>query len=336
MLLVKIKIFVEAFHTPSLFSCLDLCCGDTKTCDYVCPRDVENFLEFIRSVSGFELDNVPITKSLNYKKLPVYVPLIYNNSNRSHPLEWEAVAIQLHRLFDYQKGEAKFRTRDDVNNFFGISPEAKLVISGVREDIPLEKYWLMRKIRNFPEILKNLNPTLVTTPNFSSFANAPRWDNFFNMKRVGICWSELLAEGIPTSLYLSGRTLRDWERWTDLAIKRPELKSVSFEFSTLRPFRKEWYVERLVELARNVNRPLQLVIRGGFNYFKTLKEYYEDLTYIDTAAFIKATKREMLLKDSLGNYKWTSVASPDFAFIDDLLLHNLRMRFAKLNRQFAV
>src|SRR5207249_4165551 len=49
----------------------------------------------------------------------------------------------------------------------------------------------------------------------SMFLDVPRWDNLHNMKRIALCWSELVSRGLPTSLHLNARTDRDWERWIE-------------------------------------------------------------------------------------------------------------------------
>jgi hypothetical protein len=313
---------------------MQLCCQTPDQCDYVCPKDIENYIDHIRSIRGFGFENIPLSKPLMYENLHPYIPLIYHSSKRISLLEYDTVAIQLTRLFDYKTGEIKFKSKQELSEYLGFSPSARIVISGVREDIPLEKYWITRKIKQFASQLKGLEPVLVTVPNFSTFSNAPRWNDMFSMKRIGICWSEFLAEGIPASLHLNGRTLRDWERWAKFIEQRPDVKSVSFEFATMFPARRKWYVNRLVELASNVSRDLQLIIRGGLSYYEILNKFYKEVVYIDTEAFVRATKRMILQPESADRFKWVSVASPDYNYIDELLEHNVEIR-AEILKQKA-
>lgn len=309
-------------HTSYLYDCLQLCCNNPSNCDYACPKDVENYVTLIRSVKGFEFDNIPHSKPLEYKHLPEYVPLVYNSSSRIESFEYETVAVQLTRLYDFDKKEFKFHCKEEICDYFGFSPNCNILISGVKEDVPLEKYWFIRKTKGFVKQLFKLQPTLVTAPNFSTFSNSPRMDNLFNMKRILICWSELIEQGIPAALHTNGRTLKDWERLTEFIAKRPEVKSISFEFATLFPERKSWYVDRLIELSNSVNRQLQLVVRGGSKHLEILHRFYKQLVFIDSDAFFKSVMRKQIQP----NGKLSNVASLENYYIDDLLKSNIKAK----------
>ena len=41
------------------YYCLGDCCGNPSTCDNVCPRNFETYVERYREVDGFDLDNIP-------------------------------------------------------------------------------------------------------------------------------------------------------------------------------------------------------------------------------------------------------------------------------------
>lgn len=307
-------------NIPDLFDCWPLCCGDLNTCDYVCPRNVEKFVEHLNEIDGFEFDAIFSRNDIEYELFPHYVPLLFNSSNRIGRIASDFVAIQLSQLIDFRTGQIKFNSPAEMSEFFGYPVQANVLISGVAEDVPLENYWYARHRRNFVRNLAKLNPKLVTGPNFSSFSNAPRWDNMFNLKRIEICWKEFVDQGIPTSLHMNGRTLHDWSRWTDFIKEVPAVRSISFEFATISPDRRPWYADRLVELAKSVKRDLQLVVRGGLRYLSRLNAVYADLVFIDTNAFIKSAKRQQIQED-----RDASVQEP-CVLIDELLEKNLTVR----------
>jgi hypothetical protein len=281
-------------NTPGLFDCWPLCCNKPHTCAFICPRDVERFVEYVRNINGFEFDNIPLVNSPQLPPLPDSVPLIYHGSSRENPMNEKFVAVELEKLVNFRTSNIRFSTPEELSRSLGFNTTAKIVVSGVMDDIPLEKYWFLKDRLQFIKQLRRLSPALVTSPNFSSFANAPRWDNLFNLKRSLICWSEMISEGIPTALHINARTLRDWERVTEFALNHAELKSIAFEFATVMPHRKEWYVKRLVAFATNTNRKMQLVLRGGLPHLKTLKKSFNELTMIDTDSFIKAIYRQRM------------------------------------------
>jgi hypothetical protein len=178
-------------------------------------------------VLGFEFDNIPRTEALTYPSLPFSVPLLYHSSGRSYRLRVDTVAVPLSSLLNRKTGMLRFSTREAVAKAFGFDESARLIISGVDLDHPIEDYWSFRRATRIPEQLAALRPDLITTPNYSTPLDTPRWDNLHNMKRIAICWSELIQEGVPTSLHLNARTDRDYERWTEFVAGREEVRSVS-------------------------------------------------------------------------------------------------------------
>lgn len=323
--------------TPNLYDCMSKCCNNPQECDYICKKDIESFLEYFHSINGFDFDDIPRFKKLTFPLFPYVVPLINNFYSRIKPLEVEAVAVQLRLLFDHRTGKIKFNSKEQVANHFGFSPNAKLIISGVSKDVPLEDYWYLRRQKNLTNEIAKLNPDLITSPNFSVFLDSPRYDNLFNMKRILICWSEFYAYGIPTSLHLNARTDYDWKRWTDFIGARPEIDSISFEYATGAGVaeRGRWHTENLIKLGSDLKRNIQLVIRGGYKYLGELHKAFPNLVFIDTSSFIKSAKRQALIWQDEVNYRWVSVASPKMQFIDELLNHNIEQNSLMISQKVA-
>ena len=324
-------------YTLNLFDCMQKCCNNPKECDYVCKKDIESFLEYFHSVNGFDFDDVPRFNLLPFPSLPYAVPLIKNFSNRLFPLEIEAVALQLWQLFDHRTGIIKFANKKHLAEHFGFSPNAKVIISGVSKDVPLEDYWFLGRVTNLAQQISFLEPDLITSPNFSVFLDSPRYDNLFNMKRILICWSELHSYGLPTSLHLNARTDYDWERWIDLIGERPEINSISFEFATGASFAKrgKWHTENLLKLASTVNRDIQLTIRGGYKYLSELYKGFPDLVFIDSTSFMKSINRYALTWQDENHFQWISVASPDMEYIDELMIQNIEENSSLISRKIT-
>ncbi|MGH7268007.1 MAG: hypothetical protein ACREMB_24585 [Candidatus Rokuibacteriota bacterium] len=86
---------------------------------------------------------------------------------------------------------------------------------------------------------------LVTTPNFSLFADQPCWDDLHSIKRIALVHEEFLSEGLPAALHINARTDQDWERWRAYVAVRPEVTHIAFEFATGagRAERIKWYAD---------------------------------------------------------------------------------------------
>jgi hypothetical protein len=174
--------------------------------------------------------------------------------------------------------------------------------------------------------LAELSPDLITGPNYSLFLKVPRWDNMHSIKRIAISWCELVSEGVPASLHLNARTDRDWERWTNFVVKRDEVKSVAFEFTTgpacVR--RGGWHVEKLATLASAAGRDLQLVVRGGSRHLPTLVRAFSEVVFVDSSPFMKTVHRRRLAWQPGAKEEWYwDERMKHTPVLDELLQYNV-------------
>jgi hypothetical protein len=234
------------------------------------------------------------------------------------------VALSLYEFFDKRTGVLRFDSREAVLDRFKISDGATIILSGTDEDPPLERWWRLHDRQGSARALRTLGVKLITTPNYSLFGDVPRLDNLYNMKRIAITTSEIQSADVLCALHVNARTDRDWDRWIEHLIRHDEYMYVSFEFGTgagARP-RMPWHVEQLCRLAREVGRPLTLLVRGGMAVLPVLGDAFANVTLIDTVSFMKAQHRQRAV---IGNavLGWERALTPQGEPIDELFDHNI-------------
>lgn len=321
----------------AVFDCASLCvCESPRDCQFVCRRDPVKFVRRVREVGGFGLGNVPRAPRLTHSRLPGMVPLLYHGYMRKQPLKSEAVALRLADLYDFGTGRLKFGSKEEVARRFRFEPGAKLVLVGVDKDKRIEPYWGAGRAARITESLAGLRPDVVTVPNFSLFINVPRYDNMHSIKRIAICWQELVAAGVPASLHVNARTAVDWQRWTEFVVDREEVRSVSFEFRTGAAVveRGVYHARKLCELASAAGRPLQLVTRGGRRHLDLLREAFAEVVFVDSGPFVKAVHRRVIYLDPAGTARWGLTRTEPGEPIDYILQRNVDLAAEIFSRLF--
>lgn len=296
------------------FNCLDHCCGNPNTCQIVCTN-AHIFVDRLREVDGLDLATPPAA-ALVPPPCSTYLPMLFHGSARVKPYGGPAVAIPLYRFFD---GDAtcRFDSMEAAAKFYRFDPDIALVLSGVAQDREVERWWKLEARGRLRAIanLRRLGIAMVTTPNFSLMVDRPRWDDLHSMRRIALAYHELVSEGQPAALHVNGRTLRDFERWTDYIVAHPEVTHIAYEFTTgaKSAVRMLQHVAWLVALAEGAGRRLGLVLRGGVQVAAMLSRYY-DISFIDSSPFEKAQHREIATIDSDGQRRWrkrlTEVGEP--------------------------
>lgn len=306
----------------SMFDCRDFCCGARENCQFVCPRRPREYVARRREVQGWSLETVPMAPDLQMPSLPTYVPWIKSGSRRAVALQANAVAIPLRAMFKASTGEARFRSRQEMFDYFRIGPESKIIVDGVSTDQPLEDFWGRARDRELVNALAKLGVALVTVPNFSLFVDVPKDNDCYNMKRIAIAWYEFQKAGVPAALHLNARTDRDYERWAEFIDKHSELGAISFEFGTgaRRPRRRTWHVAHLCKIGRSFGNRLRLFLRGGRGAIRQLGEYFPDITAIDTTAYMKTMKRYRANRRGEWRRSFTLLRNP----LDELLQQNIQ------------
>jgi hypothetical protein len=233
-------------------------------------------------------------------------------------------------MVNRRTGVPRFADAAAMRSTFGIAPETAVLLTGTDRDPPLERWWGLGETarRSIIRSLRNAGVVMTTTPNYSLFLDRPRWDDLHSMKRIAIVHSEFLSEGLPAALHVNGRTDADFRRWTDYVRMRPEVTHLAYEFTTGTGAaeRREKHVSWLVELARSIDHPLHLIIRGAAELLPSLNTAFANVTFLDTSVFMKTMKRQRAFCKDDGGISW--LASPTIAGapLDDLFAENSEMR----------
>lgn len=309
-----------------VFNCLTYCrCADYQTCDNVCPNNQVHLVARSIEVKGlWTLEKVLKAPSFPRSKIPNMVTMVYHSSARTRAPRTSTVALSLYEIIDKKSGKIRFSTRQDILDYFILEEDTEIILSGTERDKCLERWWELQNREAVIQGIGRLGIQLITTPNFSLFNDVPRHDNAYNMKRIALAWSEIQRNGIPCALHLNARTDHDWNRWSEFLFAHSEIEYVSFEFGTGAGSERRisWYVDKLVKLASQVERPLHLIIRGGLCEIPTLQRVFEAITVIDTSAFIRAQKRRQAAYQD-NKLKWESSLTPSGQPIDELFDTNI-------------
>jgi hypothetical protein len=257
----------------------------------------------MREVDGFELGNIPRADPQPSVGMPSYVPLIYHGNRRADPLNVAAAAVPFHQLYSRRDASLRYKTRAEISAAFRFTADARIIAVGCGRDKPIETWWgLSAKRGTAIAALQELGIQLTTSPNYSLFTDQPRYDDMYNIKRIGTAWQEFVGGGVPCALHLNARTLRDYERLARFVNERVEVTDVAFEFGTgaAWPARQHFHHRHLAWFGQQVEHPLRLIMIGGLPALPALVPAYAAVTYIDTSAFMNTMHRQRLVEGNDG------------------------------------
>jgi len=307
-------------------------CDDDGSCDNVCPYNPK-YASFVAEVNDIRFDDLPPLKQRRHS-LPSYVPMIDHASRRSVPLDYPVVALNPYHLFHVKQGryELKFQSGQELRSHYVLAPDCEIILRGIDDDPPLEKYWKYQRRDDAAGQLAKLGVQMMIAPNFSHFLDVVRTDNLFNRKRHLLCVSALASAGITAVPHLSGRQPGDWVFWKDYLLGNRSVKYVALEFETgnRTPEEAAAAVRRLEVLQDQVGRSLHPLIVGGRQIIERVARSFSRFTLIDSNPFFKSTHRqEIVVKGS--RCEWVSHPLLPTMPIDGLLDTNLRLYAKQIN-----
>lgn len=309
-----------------LFNCLGHCTAcNPRTCDQVCPRNIR-YAERIREVSGFDLMTLERRAPLPLPALPDHAHIMFRNPKLAGLITQPFAAIPLSETYLDQGRFALALSRSEVLEKFRLAKDTRIIITGTEDDTHVEKWWRFGGIKGLLPAISKIGAILITTPNFSSIADAPRHDNMHSMKRIILSWAEFHDAGIPAALHLNGRTDHDFQRLAQFVKKHEEIEAVSFEFETgaATKDRGEFYVSELIRFADRVGRPLTLVMRAGMHWVSQLSPSFRQIVQLNSVATMKTRyRRQAHIAD--GRLRWTEHHTGPGEPLDSLLSHNMEI-----------
>ena len=236
----------------------------------------------------------------------------------------------------------KMRTVADcpasLRRSFGLSPDAAVILRGVADDRPLERYWSYRRRDGIPQRLARLGVTLAVGPNFSHFLDVPRHDNLFNRKRQLLCLAEFAAVGMNPVPHLNAAQPGDWRYWRRFLAENPSVTVVAAEFETGNRSRCEGQrvVSELVALQQLAGRTLHPLVVGGTQFLERIATDFQAASFIDSTHFMKTVyRRSFVALGGTEKARWKKFPTAPGEPLDNLLSHNLRGYSDWLDRRGA-
>lgn len=319
-------------------TCCEFTGKDKSKCNSVCPYKTD-FAEWVSETKGLHFDNLPIIvqQELN---LPYYVPVIYHGSKRRERLDYPVVALDTYRTIRVcGSNENRYRTiansPETLREQFRIGAQTKVILRGVANDPPLERWWENRLESNAPEQLTRLGIHVAIAPNFSHFLGVPRTDNLFNRRRQLDCLTELADAGICTIPHLSAVMPSDWKFWQHFLKLAPGIQYVAKEFQTgnsnLKEGRKA--IEYLANIQDHLKRELHPIGIGAARFTEDFAQRFDHFTIIDSTPFMKTAKAHQRFDLSCGKQPWYPELVLEGMCIDNLLQHNIEKYAAWINER---
>jgi len=317
----------------SAIDCMTMCrCEDPDRCDVVCPNAPKRYVRRLVEVGGFDLSVVPIAKEHRLPNLPAFAILVEGNAVKDGVSRLPySVAVPLSMAIAEAGKLARAKTRNELENAFGISPRDGWILTGVERDSYVERIWRLHSPRKVFEGLRKAGAIFATTPNFSTIADVPRHDNLHAMMRIAWTWHEMIEAGLPTALHINGRTDFDFVRWAEFAKRQISLKAVAFEFLTGAEPKEDGqrYVERLKLFVRESGRnDLLLVLRGGQQWLNELRVCFPSILVIDSGPYFKTVHRQRTDISNDGRPLYRSHKTRSASQMRALFHHNVAAKLA--------
>jgi hypothetical protein len=314
--------------------CQRFCCHKAD-CQLVCFNSPINYAKRLQEIGGFDLANIQGCDPVRFERIRGYAPLFHHAYSRKEAFVGEVAAVSLYELLT-RDGSPKYFSRDDVVRNFRISPDAKLIVSGVHEDRFLERVWASPHRTSIALMLKSIGVAIFTPPNFSVYNNVPRPETLYNIKRIGLISREFLAAGVPTALHVNACTDTDYDRYYAFLLARPEFEAISFDFITGPgyPSRMWWHIRKLIEIKNKLPRQMQLVLRGGTQALNALSGAYSHIVVIDSDPLHRALHRQRMIFGNDGRMRIVKNPLAEGVPVDQLVVQNVAA--AKLRFEYSM
>lgn len=305
--------------------------GGTVHTDDMDPNCEDRFWLLWDDVGGLVDYSVGSLRSINPSGLPRYVPQLQGRHLRPpRPLDADVVALRLFQVVGLRPGGdygVKYTTADELRAAYHLSPRTRVILVGVDEDAPLERFWQHHRAHRICEALAKLGLE-VTIPNYSFFTCVPRFQILRNRKRILLAAERLSQAGVRVAIHLNAITKADWAFWLTFLRQHPEVTTVALEFQT-GPLANhaigQQVFDALDELIDRVSRPLHILLIGAARFYLQARERRWHFTLIDSKPFMFAQSRRMIEKGRYGGYGLKFVPTQPGSPVYHLFEANLRV-----------
>jgi len=300
-----------------------------KQCDFTCFSRLPQMVERMQEVRGFLNRNYQKLKIPAANTLPVYIPVVYNQSCRLRTLDIPMVAIPFHRALKLTS-DGHYRplstNAKELREEFKISADSKVLITGVAFDRYLERYWQYAEHHGTARKLSDLDVFGMTVPNFSHFTDVTQPHILYNNRRAQITAECMSQQGLSVIPHVNASMPRDWQAWTDLFRQQPQINMFSKEFQTglSDPDLAERAINELASLQDKVGRELHPILFGAAPFIPQVRSLFREFTIVDSRPFMSTVmRRKFVLRDD-GTRSWVRNLTERGEDLDDLLAHNVK------------
>jgi hypothetical protein len=221
----------------------------------------------------------------------------------------------------------KYSTAAELRSAYRLRSGTRVLLVGVGEDAPLERFWHHHRTQYVCEALAELGLE-VTIPNYSFFTCVPRFQILRNRKRILLAAERLSKAGVRVAIHLNAVTPADWAFWIEFLRDHTEVKTVTLEFQT-GPLANHEVGQKafndLNELIDRVGRPLHILLVGAARFYLQARERRWHFTLIDSEPFMLAQRRRMLQKGRCGSYSLKFVPTQPDSPVYHLFEANLKV-----------
>lgn len=294
------------------------------------PFFEERFWELWNDVDGLLDFKIQKLIGADSALLPRYLPVVQHEGNRSRPPSADIVAIPLFQILRMRRDGSygpRFETAAAVRERFHLRPETKIILRGVDDDRKLERFWKYHRTNDVGAALAKLGLLGVTSPNFSFFTDATRFQILRNRKRILLVCERLAAAGVPVIPHLNALSASDWEFWAGFLREHSEITVVAKEFQTGLRNGEEGAsaYKEIIRLQEKVGRPLHPILVAGGRFYNEANKDFTRATVMDSTAFMGAVARQVLTPKG-DRYRWTKQPTAVGEPIDDHFDRNIEGR----------
>ena len=307
--------------------------------EWTCACNLKRLNKRVLEVRGFKCKLEKALLPIDVD-LPHYIPTFYHGFPDGKPIELEWVALPLHCLFKSESGDrikCLAEDRDELRTLLGLHHKTRIILTGPGPDQLIEDFWRFHLHSNLLSLLKALGIQLFTVPNYSFFTDAPPLHHHYNRGRILRVAERAAEAGVLSVLHLNAIHEQTWQEWEDLIKNHPEIKHICMEFQTgyTSPKLGQAALSRLVEVQKNIRRPLHPILIGAGRYAGFIGENFNSSTIVDAQPFLHTFNRKIHRTLSDGKSGWHFSSTMPLESLIPRFKSNLREYSERIGQRLA-